>query len=751
MQPHDANQPNDGRSTNDPVAPSPGKLSTASRVVPPVLNSGPTPANLLRCLQRRMIWGLGLGALLAIIAGVTSWFVAPPAKHQVRTLINVPQNVNVWFSTREFVPDLGSHQRNQIALAKSRLVLASALRDPKVNNQSTILNLLDPVEWLEKEVQVDFTVAPDIMRISMRGMQVDELVVLVNAIGDAYLREIIDKQKTLRVQRQNALEELIRRYENDLKVAREAQKGPEGSEAGSDPRVRGAAIGIIQARINRGDTELTLLQSKRRAAIVRVAELKGREQHLGKEQITELEITNAFAGNPMIKAMKTEIEIQEGKLARTIELSAKGNNDPQVRAYRDDIASLQKKINDVKNKLRPDLIAELREINRQRLQAELMTKEAEIISLNETEKLLAQQIKTDGETLNKMATFGDKLAVWKEDITHLEDMTKKLKNEQEAIRVELQAPSRVDVLERGTISRADPMLRKILITTGACIIGFCFALFGVAWLEYRTRRVDSVDEVVLGLGMRLVGTVPDAKHKVRKATGKNVPDPMQQVLTESVDAARTMLLHLARTHSLRTVMVTSAVAGEGKTSLSCHLAASLARAGLRMLLIDGDMRNPTAHRLFGMPCETGFCEVLTDKIALNDAIKATSLRGLYLMPAGHWTDQTALALSQGKPAALFEQLRQQFDLIIVDTSPVLPVADALMIGQQVDGVLLSVLCQVSRLTNLYAAWQRIEQLGVRPLGVVINGVQANLYGSTYNYPYPRKRKAATKPAEKGAR
>src|SRR5262249_39806622 len=152
------------------------------------------------------------------------------------------------------------------------------------------------------------------------------------------------------------------------------------------------------------------------------------------------------------------------------------------------------------------------------------------------------------------------------------------------------------------------------------------------------------------------------------------------------------LLHLARAQSLRTVMVTSATAREGKTSLSCHLAASLARAGLRVLLVDGDMRHPTAHKLFGLPCEPGFSEVLSGQCDLPAAIQATAVRGLSLLAAGVWDDRTLLELNRGKAAELLGQLGQQYDLVLIDSSPVLPVADALLLGQQVDGVLFSALC-----------------------------------------------------------
>src|SRR5262249_9774453 len=142
---------------------------------------------------------------------------------------------------------------------------------------------------------------------------------------------------------------------------------------------------------------------------------------------------------------------------------------------------------------------------------------------------------------------------------------------------------------------------------------FLIVLLGFAYWEFRSRRIDTPDEVVTGLGIRLVGALPDwTRRSPYRLIGSSVSREVywQNMLTESVDATRTMLLHMARNESLQMVMITSAVGGEGKTSLASHLAASLARAGRRTLLLDTDMRNPSAHRLFDMPLEPGMAEIL---------------------------------------------------------------------------------------------------------------------------------------------
>jgi Mrp family chromosome partitioning ATPase len=106
------------------------------------------------------------------------------------------------------------------------------------------------------------------------------------------------------------------------------------------------------------------------------------------------------------------------------------------------------------------------------------------------------------------------------------------------------------------------------------------------------------------------------------------------MLTESVDAVRTLLLHAAHNEGLRVVMVTSAVGGEGKTSLSCHLAASLARSGRKTLLVDGDMRNPSCHRMFEVELEPGLSELLRGETDAAEAIHSTPAATLSVLPAG---------------------------------------------------------------------------------------------------------------------
>jgi capsular exopolysaccharide synthesis family protein len=205
----------------------------------------------------------------------------------------------------------------------------------------------------------------------------------------------------------------------------------------------------------------------------------------------------------------------------------------------------------------------------------------------------------------------------------------------------------------------------------------------------------------------------------------------RHLLTESIDATRTMLVHTARQDSLRVIMVTSALGGEGKTMVSSHLAVSLARAGLRTLLLDSDLRRPAIHRIFNLPVGPGLAELLRGEADLAAAVKPGPLPGLSILPAGQPNGQALQALTQGILSASLQHLREQFDFIIIDSAPVLPVPDSQLIGQCADGVVLAIRHEVSRLAAVTAAAERLTSLDIRLLGAVVNGEKPLGYDSAY--------------------
>ncbi len=136
--------------------------------------------------------------------------------------------------------------------------------------------------------------------------------------------------------------------------------------------------------------------------------------------------------------------------------------------------------------------------------------------------------------------------------------------------------------------------------------------------------------------------------------------------------------------------------------------------------------------------------MLRDEVDILEIAQPTLAKDLWLVPAGVSDRETIQALALKDLRAMFDRLKEHFDFIVIDSSPVLPVADALLIGQHVDGVIFSVMRDVSRLSKIHAAYERLSSLGIRMLGAIVTGEQSDHYGSSY-YEYALRPRARDEP------
>ncbi len=154
-------------------------------------------------------------------------------------------------------------------------------------------------------------------------------------------------------------------------------------------------------------------------------------------------------------------------------------------------------------------------------------------------------------------------------------------------------------------------MRKYVSIAFVIVLSFGLIVLGVAFVEFQGRKVNSVKEVNDGLGLRVVGELPNISGRAfRRLRGGKGQAVLKALMAERIDGTRTALIHTTAIDPPRVVMVTSAEPREGKTTTATQLAASLARSGRRTLLIDADIRNPGVHRVFEMPQDPGLCGIV---------------------------------------------------------------------------------------------------------------------------------------------
>jgi succinoglycan biosynthesis transport protein ExoP len=724
-------------------APAPGPALVPARVlppvgqaissVPPVLSAAPTALALLKALRRCWLLALSLGSLCLLVVGPTTWYLVPPSKYQARAMFlvsSVPPQII--FKTSEARADFATYQQTQVTLITSQLVLNHALRQPGVANLGIVKTQANPVAWLEKEIRIDRS--GEILRISMSGTRPDEVATLVNAVAGAYKEKVVDAEHLERADRLKELEVLYSEYQTKLRTRRETVKRLVESLGSSDKETRTLTHQYSIERLAMAEKELMQLQSELRRAQVELTVLNRSAGRVVPVAMLDSVIETSLDRAPQIERDTAEVNRINRQLAM-LHVRVRKPSDPTFRQAQTDLQTAQRALADHRAQLRPWIEQQLRvgaiagSASTPELLGNKIETLTELVAVTQKEvESLAQQARSFNSSSQDLESLQDELA-------HADSAAKRIGDEVEALKVELNAPSRVRQIEVAETPRREDETKQIKLAATAGFGSFAFALLGVSWYEFRARRIDSAEEVVQGLGLRIVGTLPTLPERARRRRSGSLgtrSSPWQRLLIESIDATRTMLLHLAHAEKDRVVMISSALGGEGKTSLSSQLAISLARAGLKTLLLDCDLRSPAAHRLFDLPAGPGFCELLRGEVDLADAIRPTAVSGLWMITAGVGDGQAIRGLAQANVRGIFDRLRDQFDFILVDSSPILPVADSLLISQHVDVVIFSILRNVSRITKVYAAAARLSALGVRLLGVVVTGTHGDLYGMEYS-------------------
>jgi len=210
-----------------------------------------------------------------------------------------------------------------------------------------------------------------------------------------------------------------------------------------------------------------------------------------------------------------------------------------------------------------------------------------------------------------------------------------------------------------------------------------------------------------------------------------------------------------RNSDLKSVLVTSAVTGEGKSTISACLSITAARKGCKTLLIDCDLRRPTLHRLFGLDRSGGIVEVLSEGLPVKSVIKKTELENLEIITAGKAIANPSELFDSRAIGAMVGELKFYYDYAFVDAPPVIPVSDPMLLAHETDGVLLVVKAGATPREVVERAAEIMRTNATTILGVVLNNAKGSLpyyYNySHYHYDYGPKASASdngTGPAPK---
>ncbi len=215
--------------------------------------------------------------------------------------------------------------------------------------------------------------------------------------------------------------------------------------------------------------------------------------------------------------------------------------------------------------------------------------------------------------------------------------------------------------------------------------------------------------------------------------GKVDFDEWNRAVTESMDVVRTFLMRHIDPSRSASILITSASANEGKTTVSCQLAASLARTGKRVALVDCDFRRPSAHQMVDCVAGPGLSEYLRGEVSFDEVRQITQASGLTFISAGAVDQRVLQLLAIDGGRNLIQQLKSRFDFVIIDTSPLLFVAEPSMLAQNSDIVLLATRRDYSRVPYVLQARDSLRSLQVPLLGAIMVGSDSDFQRQTYGY------------------
>ena len=204
---------------------------------------------------------------------------------------------------------------------------------------------------------------------------------------------------------------------------------------------------------------------------------------------------------------------------------------------------------------------------------------------------------------------------------------------------------------------------------------------------------------------------------------------------EAYRVIRTSVQFAQAGKELQTIALTSCTPNEGKSTTIANLAVVLTQAGKSVLLIDCDMRNPTVHKNFNLSNKIGLSSCISMGTAVADAVQATGIEGLDALTAGVIPPNPSELLGSERMKNILQRAKEEYDYVLIDTPPVLPVTDSLVLGRMVDGLILVIDSGEIKVEMARDVKNQLVHAGANILGVVLNKVRSEHHGYGYGYYY----------------
>ncbi len=715
-----------------------------------------------------MLWivvsaGLGAGIYLKVKPSYKAYSVlrAEPASSTIFGLATSGETFDTFLQT-------------QVQLIKSPNVLTAAATNPKAQNLPRIQAAGDAVQELKKVVDVNISTGTYLIEVSMTSPDPYESMVIVNAVVDSFLqtneqwangmtRKQIEKLEEYLHELDTKIEDLERRWKEvvakgdkkfdavtTLRRNREKAKDNKDNKDNPDEMVEGTRMATIEQYTDLQnkilDLDLKLLEAQTALSNAKSTQnkaVKNTSDAESKDRIDQM-IERRFKNDPEVITLADLMSKAWAKVEDDLRI-AKSPGDPAVQRDKRKFDQLQKKYNELWV-ARSEVWREEFELGGPNMitpEQEIRELESKVNSLQlsrTTYKKTASQLEIDNK---QFATDQVEIILLTDKRERLQQMQEQVNRRLEQLRYESRGETRVRMVSPASAPNKPISDKRItfLAITPLGVLGTVLGL--IVLLEIRSGRVADPDVLSSRVKHEVFSIAPLPNLKPGEDVNDERAEQRLARFVQSLDHLRVAICEGGVPGGEgRCVMITSATGGEGKTTLSAHLAARCANSGTSTLLIDADMRRASLGRLLDVPVGAGLGDVLGGDIDLDEALITVQAGGFHFLSAGTPGRDPSRVLKSARLSELIARLRQTYDLVIIDTPPVLPVADALIMGRWADGAVMAARFDASRLPLVERANRQLALAGIPVLGVVVNGVKGQdaAYGNyaySYNY-YPSR-------------
>ncbi|MBN1303148.1 MAG: polysaccharide biosynthesis tyrosine autokinase [Anaerolineales bacterium] len=637
-----------------------------------------------------------------------------------------------------------SNFQEKIYQARTQVMVTRSSSSGPVSDVTQIMNVQQLTQtyvellsqgWVREDVhsiiggdvrsdQITITAATNTMVINIIAEDPDPK--RAELIADTLVQVLIDKNEEIQSSRYNDAEasldlqinqvqSQIETVQTQLNVARSGALDEKITESQDKLQATQDNISAAQDEIDKLNT---LTQARAQVLLISNQNTLNQQQTVLDNQLANYqEMKNTLETDPQVlsdPAYKAGIEASMAELGVAINQT------------RSQIEKLQREITWLTPLVEPGAI----EKALLEQQEYLLTQETLLVSYQNiyTNLLVSDQAEIDTDEIEKLT----------KDLDLYQQIYLNLMNNRETVRLEkMQNMPNVVAVNKAEASPSPVRPRIWLNTIISGAAGLIFAIVAVLVIDALDTTIKTRDDVERVLNIPIIGYIFQLAQEEKTKDGPYVVHVPRSPAAEAFRSLRTNLEFIGVDQPLKSVLISSPGAGEGKTTVATNLAAVIAQSGKRVVLVDADLRRPRIHKELGLVNRVGLSDVFRDRVTLKDIYQTWDDLSLSIITSGGIPPNPAELLGSGKMGVILDELKAEFDFVIIDSTPIV-VTDSQLIAARVDGVLLVLWPGRTDIEAARLAAEQYRRVGARMLGAVLNNIQPGQgygYGGYTNYHY----------------